>query len=176
MGHIAWGVTSVLLIFVSYRSSAYLRVIRLIVFVSQLTAVLHAGSFVSCHNFVSLCLCFNKRSSLSRSLFMSESVTLLVDSLYAEAIEAVKQRAALSAFTPEWISILGEVTTVPRGRIFIRLPPAITRRHAIQWASGLTFLSDDSIAPVALWKAPTLTSVLGLGPLSILSKRFPSRS
>jgi hypothetical protein len=43
MGHIAWGVTSVLRIFVSHRSSAFLRVIRLIVFVTKLTAVLHAG-------------------------------------------------------------------------------------------------------------------------------------
>jgi hypothetical protein len=31
---------------------------------------------------------------------MSESVTLLVDNLYAEAIEAVKSRAALLASTP----------------------------------------------------------------------------
>jgi hypothetical protein len=43
MGQIAWGVTSVLFIFVSHRSSAFLRVIRLIDFVTQLTAVLHAG-------------------------------------------------------------------------------------------------------------------------------------
>jgi hypothetical protein len=33
------------------------------------------------------------------SLFISESVTLLVDNLHAEAIEVVKSRAALSAFT-----------------------------------------------------------------------------
>jgi hypothetical protein len=38
----------VLFIFVSHRSSAFLRVIRLIDFVTQLTAVLHAGSLVSC--------------------------------------------------------------------------------------------------------------------------------
>jgi hypothetical protein len=31
---------------------------------------------------------------------MSESVTLFVDGLYAESIEAVKSRAALSASTP----------------------------------------------------------------------------
>jgi hypothetical protein len=34
------------------------------------------------------------------------------------------------------------------------LPPAVTRRRAIQWASGLTYLSADSIAPVALWGSP----------------------
>jgi hypothetical protein len=52
MGHIAWGVTSVLPVFVSHRSSAFFRVTRLIEFVTQLTAVLHAGSLVSCHNFL----------------------------------------------------------------------------------------------------------------------------
>jgi hypothetical protein len=39
MGHVACGVTSALFIFVSQRSSAFLRVIRLIDFVTQLTAV-----------------------------------------------------------------------------------------------------------------------------------------
>jgi hypothetical protein len=48
------------------------------------------------------------------------------------------------------------VTTVPRSRIYIHLPPAVARRRAIQWASRLTFLSADSIAPVALWKALTV--------------------
>jgi hypothetical protein len=48
------------------------------------------------------------------------------------------------------------VTTVPGSRIFIRLPPAVARWRAIQWASGLTFLSADSIAPVALWNSPTV--------------------
>jgi hypothetical protein len=47
MGQIAWGVTSVLLIFVSHRSSAFFRVIRLIAFETQLTALLHAGSDLS---------------------------------------------------------------------------------------------------------------------------------
>jgi hypothetical protein len=37
---------------------------------------------------------------------MSESVTLLVDNQYAEAIEAVKSRDALSDSTPNLISIL----------------------------------------------------------------------
>jgi hypothetical protein len=35
------------------------------------------------------------------------------------------------------------------------LPPAVARQRAIQWASGLTYLSADSIAPVALWEVPT---------------------
>jgi hypothetical protein len=47
------------------------------------------------------------------------------------------------------------VATVLRGRVFIRLPPAVARWRAIQWASGLTYLSTDSIAPVALWEVPT---------------------
>jgi hypothetical protein len=100
MGHIAWDVTSVVLFLISHRSSAFLRVIRLIYLVTRLTAALHAGSLVSCHNFLSLCFCFSKWSNPCRSLFMCESVTLLVDSLYAEAIEAVKSRATLSDSTP----------------------------------------------------------------------------
>jgi hypothetical protein len=89
----------VLLMFVSHRSSAFLRFILLIDFVTQLTAALHAGSLVSCHNFLSLRLCSNSRSRPGISLFMSESVTLLVASLCAEAIEAVNLHAALSAST-----------------------------------------------------------------------------
>jgi hypothetical protein len=42
---------------------------------------------------------------------MSESVTFLVDNLYAEAIEAAKSRAALSASTPDLISILGDISS-----------------------------------------------------------------
>jgi hypothetical protein len=45
---------------------------------------------------------------------MSESVTLLFASLYAEAIEAVKSRAALSASTTELISILGDINSEAR--------------------------------------------------------------
>jgi hypothetical protein len=97
-------VTSVLPIFVSHSSHAFLQVISLIYFMTQLTADLHAGSLVSCHSFLSVCLCFNNRSKPGRLLFMFESVTLLVDSLYGEATEAVKLRAALSASTPRVIS------------------------------------------------------------------------
>jgi hypothetical protein len=45
---------------------------------------------------------------------MSESVTLLVASLYAEAIEAVKLHAALSASTSELISNLGDINSETR--------------------------------------------------------------
>jgi hypothetical protein len=45
---------------------------------------------------------------------MSRSVTLLVDSLYDEAVEAVKSRAALSASTPDLISLLGEINSEAR--------------------------------------------------------------
>jgi hypothetical protein len=45
---------------------------------------------------------------------MSESVTLLVENLYAEAVKAVKSRAALSASTSELISILGDINSEAR--------------------------------------------------------------
>jgi hypothetical protein len=45
---------------------------------------------------------------------MSESVTLLVASLYAQAVEVVKLRAALSASAPELISILGDINSEAR--------------------------------------------------------------
>jgi hypothetical protein len=45
------------------------------------------------------------------SLCISESVTLVVGSWYAEAIEAVKSRSALSASTPELLSILGDINS-----------------------------------------------------------------
>jgi hypothetical protein len=45
---------------------------------------------------------------------MYESVTLLVASLYAEAIETVKFRAALSASTLELISIMGDINSEAR--------------------------------------------------------------
>jgi hypothetical protein len=42
---------------------------------------------------------------------MSENVILLVASLYAEAIEAVKSCTTLLASTPEVISILGDINS-----------------------------------------------------------------
>jgi hypothetical protein len=50
MGHIALGVISALPIFVPHRTSAFLRVIRLNDFVTELTAGLHTGFLVSCRN------------------------------------------------------------------------------------------------------------------------------
>jgi hypothetical protein len=44
-------------------------------------------------------------------LLMPESVILLDESLYAEAIEAVKSRAALSPSSSELIWILGEINS-----------------------------------------------------------------
>jgi hypothetical protein len=96
------------------RTSAFLRVIHLIDFLTQLTAVLHAGSLVSCHNFLSFRLCLSSRSRPGISLFMSESVTLVLASLYAEAIYAVKSRAALSASTHKLNSILGDINSEAR--------------------------------------------------------------
>jgi hypothetical protein len=52
---------------------------------------------------------------------MSESVTLLVASVYAEAIEAVKSRAALSAYTPELISILDDINSEARNSKSVRV-------------------------------------------------------
>jgi hypothetical protein len=45
---------------------------------------------------------------------MSESVTLLVASRYAEATEAVKSRATFLASTSELISILGDINSKAR--------------------------------------------------------------
>jgi hypothetical protein len=81
----------------------------LIAFETRLSAVLHPGSLVSCNSFLILSLYFNSRSSPGRSLFKSVNVILLVASLYAEAIEAVNSRAALSASIPELISSLGDI-------------------------------------------------------------------
>jgi hypothetical protein len=46
-----------------------------------------------------------------RPVLTSESVTLLADSLYAEAVEDVKSRAALPASTPVLISSLGDISS-----------------------------------------------------------------
>jgi hypothetical protein len=94
--------------FVSHRSSAFFRIMRLIAFETRLTAALHPGSLVSCHNFLILFLCFISPSSPGRSLFNSDTVILLVDNLHAEATEAVKARRFIG-FYPELISILGDI-------------------------------------------------------------------
>jgi hypothetical protein len=86
------------------------------VFFSRRSNAFSAGNFSDCFlgsnwlpfyildhgylaSFHSLCLCSNTLSNPGRSwLFMSESVTLLVDSLYAEAIEAIKSRRFIYFF------------------------------------------------------------------------------
>jgi hypothetical protein len=114
-GQIAWGVTSGLLIFVSHLIIVFFRVILRIVSVAQLSVVLHAGALLSCHNFRSLCLSYRKWSRPGSSLFSSESVNLVVDSLYAEAREAVKVLAAFSASVVSmWIP--GEISSLVRLR------------------------------------------------------------
>jgi hypothetical protein len=97
------------------RSSSSLRLIFLMVFLTQLTTVLYAESRVTCYSFRCLCLCFNQRSNPWRSwLFMFESVTLHVDSLYTKVIVAVKLRAVLSTSSSELISILSDITSEAR--------------------------------------------------------------
>jgi hypothetical protein len=110
----AWGVTSQFPTFVSHRSSACRQTSRLMVLATPLTAVLLAGSRVTCHSFLNDRLCFSRLSRPGRSLLRSESVILLLDRLYAEAIEAVNSRAALSASSPESVSILGEIYSEAR--------------------------------------------------------------
>jgi hypothetical protein len=83
-----------------FPPSAFLRVFRLTVLKTQLTAVLHAGSWVIYHSFLNLDLCFSRLSRQCRSSLWYKSVILTVDSLYAEALEAVKSRVALSASSP----------------------------------------------------------------------------
>jgi predicted transcriptional regulator YheO len=104
-------VTSLFAVFVSHRSSAFLQVNRLSDFVTQLTGALDVGSLVSCHNFLSLFFSFNSRSKPGCSVLTSESVTFLVDNLYAKAMEAVKSQAALSASIPVLISSLGDINS-----------------------------------------------------------------
>jgi hypothetical protein len=75
-------------------------------FETQFSSVLHPGSLVSCHSFFTLFLYFNNRSRPGRLLFNSYKMILLVDSLYVNAMEAVKAHTALLASTPELISTL----------------------------------------------------------------------
>jgi hypothetical protein len=85
---------------------------HLIVFEIQLNAFLLIGSLVFCHSFLNLFLCFSNLSKPGISLFNSASLILLVDSLYAEAMEAVNSSTALSASTPELIYFLGDIKLV----------------------------------------------------------------
>jgi hypothetical protein len=76
---------------VSHCSSAFLRGIHLMVLATQLTAVLHAGSRVSCHSFLNVRLRSSRLSRSGRLLFRTESIILLVESLYAEAVDALNR-------------------------------------------------------------------------------------
>jgi hypothetical protein len=111
-GHRAWGVTSQFPMFVSPHSNGLLQVIRLMIFATQLSAILNAESQVTCHGFLNLHWCFSKLSIQGISLLKSESVIFLVDSLYTECIEAVKSRDALFSSSSELISILGEIIII----------------------------------------------------------------
>lgn len=104
-------VTSDSPIFVSHYSSAFLWVICLIDFMTKLAAILKSGALVSCHNFLSCCLCFNNQSKKGTSLFMSKSAILLVSNLYAETIEAVKSCVALSVSNPKLFLILCDINS-----------------------------------------------------------------
>jgi hypothetical protein len=79
-----------------------------IVLVTKLSAVLHAGSLVSCHNFLSLFSC-RKWPKTESALFGSESVSLHVGSLYVEAVEALKAVAAFSASSAVSVWIRGGI-------------------------------------------------------------------
>jgi hypothetical protein len=115
LGGTAWDVTSHFPVFIYQHSDAFQSIIFLMGFLTLLTAVLHAGSRVSCYSFRSLCLCFNQRFNSGISwLFMSKSETLFVDSLYAKAVQTVKSAAALSASSFGLISSLGDIKSVER--------------------------------------------------------------
>jgi hypothetical protein len=164
IGHIVWGVTSVFAIFVSHRSSALLRVIHLMAFVTQLTAVLNAGSPISCHNFLSLCFCFNSRSKPERSVFTSEIVILLVDNLYADAIETMKPRAALSASTPVLISNLGDIKSEARlwnRSQSVNFSLGSERFLILTWSSMWIIVgkwSESKILETVTWKSDILVN------------------
>jgi hypothetical protein len=76
-------VTPQLLIFISHRLNAFLRVILRIALAISYCRFTRWNP-VSCHNFISLCLCCRRWSRHGSSLFISEGVSLRVDRLYAE--------------------------------------------------------------------------------------------
>jgi hypothetical protein len=107
--HIDWDVILQFAIFVSHRSSALFRVIFLIDLVTQFTAVLHVGSLISCHNFVSFFLRFTRRSRPGSSYIWSKIVVSLVGSTYDKVIEASTSRAALSGSSEELMQMLENI-------------------------------------------------------------------
>jgi hypothetical protein len=69
-------------VFIIHCLNPFLRVVFLMVFLTQLTAILHVEFRVYYHNFHILSLWFNKLSNPGRLwLFLPESITLLVNSL-----------------------------------------------------------------------------------------------
>jgi hypothetical protein len=86
-----------------------------------------------CHNFFILLLYFNNRSRPGRSLFNSDKLILLVDSLYADAIEAVKAHAALSASTPKLISTMGDARLWNRSQ-FVNFSSGLEICFVLMWS------------------------------------------
>jgi hypothetical protein len=68
---------------------------------NQFTAVLHAGSPVSCHNILNFLLCFNESSTPGVSYFPPKIVVFLAHNLYSVAREAAKSLAASQASLEE---------------------------------------------------------------------------
>jgi hypothetical protein len=88
IGHTAWGVTWQFPIFLfptsKCPSAGHLRL-------SWPNCHFTCGYRVSCYRFRNLCLCFNERFNPGRSwLLMSESATLLVDSLSSRSYRGCK--------------------------------------------------------------------------------------
>jgi hypothetical protein len=106
--HRAWRVASQFPTFVLRRSSAFLQVIHLKVLATHLTALLHAGSQVTCHSFLNLLSCFSRLSDRADPIKVKEC-NLYFDSLYVEAIEAVACR--FTGFFPQLILILSEINS-----------------------------------------------------------------
>jgi hypothetical protein len=100
--------------FLSHRSSGFLRVIRLMILATQLTALLHTGSRVTCPSFLKLCLRFGRLSRQGRVSLRIEGVIFLVGNPYAEAVEAVSRGPLNRFLPPELISILGEINSEAR--------------------------------------------------------------
>jgi hypothetical protein len=95
-------------------ASALFRIVFLIFCMVYFTAPLHAGSMVSCHNFLSCVFCLNKWLRSDVSYFCCKSLTFLVDSLFTDATEAEKSRAALLALLEERIWIFGDIISEAR--------------------------------------------------------------
>jgi hypothetical protein len=109
IGHIACDVISQFGNIVSHHSSVLSRTILLIFWKTRHTAVLHAESLVSSHNFLSFLLFFNNCFRPCISYFRCIIVAFMVDSLYAEAIEPAKSGVALSASLKEWTWIFADM-------------------------------------------------------------------